>query len=244
MNLLLVTALWRRPELTKIILDYYTHLLQDNVNLLCVGSEGEQSKRLAESAGWNYIEAPNIPLSQKCNALFMEAQKYNPDAVIHIGSDDLVSFELINYYRDNYNSKAAFYMGLSDVYFYCIETHEEIYFGGFGTPHVKTLGAGRIYSRYILNEIGWQPWADEKLPRGLDCAFSNRLYRRSIKEKAVSMQETKAVLIDFKLSRNKHVENLTPFHRMLSKGKPSTGVAESIFPKQFNQIKQLKLQTQ
>jgi hypothetical protein len=195
MKIVLVTCIYQRPELTKIILSYYRNF---NLKLLAAGSEGEQSKQLAESCGWDYIETPNAPLTYKHTALFQAARERNPDAVLLIGSDDLLSTNLINYYQKNYSAEADYLLGLKDLYFYSAKTKKAIHHLGFiGNKIDFTIGCGRIFSRKLLDKIDWKPWGDEKTNRGLDIICSRRLAFQGIKERQITMQES-GIAVDIK----------------------------------------------
>lgn len=245
MRLIIVTAIWKRHPLTKIVLDYYSQLAQDgphDISLLAVGSEGKASETLCNDAGWNYIKAPNEPLSQKFNAVFEGARKYEPDAVLLVGSDDLLEYMIIDYYMKHYGPEENYLLGLRDIYFYCIENSKAIYFPGYGPPSPKTIGAGRIFSRSILEQLKWRPWGEEVLPRGLDTACTKRMERLGIGEVAIPMCNTKGILCDFKMRMNYPRESLTPFGRLTERSdEANTSILDLAFPEQMKQIKALKI---
>ena len=76
----LITALWKRPELTNVVLERFKNLkieISDkfNLELIAVGSEGSESKKLSESKGFLYIEYKNSPLNIKFNQACIAAKK-------------------------------------------------------------------------------------------------------------------------------------------------------------------------
>lgn len=243
MKLIIVTAIWKRHPLTKIILEYYSQLAQDgphDITLLAVGSEGKASETLCNDAGWNYIKAPNEPLSQKFNAVFEEAKKYTPDAVMLTGSDDMAEYTIIDYYMKHYGPEENYLLGLKDIYFHCIENGKTIYFPGYGPPSPKTIGAGRIFSRRILDQLKWRPWGGEVLPRGLDTACTKRMERLGIGEVSMPMCNAKGIICDFKVRVNYPRESLTPFGRLEERSSMvASSILELAFPEQMKQIKLL-----
>ena len=66
----MLTCVWKRPKLTKIILSYYSKLKKEikntvNLELVAVGSEGNKSRKICEGAGFHYFEHENQPMSNK-----------------------------------------------------------------------------------------------------------------------------------------------------------------------------------
>jgi|SRR3990172_8725776 len=235
MKILIVTAVHERPELTKIILPYYRNL---NLKRLAVGSEGETSKQLVESCGWDYFEYPNTPLSYKFAALFQKAQEYTPDAVLLIGSDDLLSTSLIDFYQKNCTPEDEHLTGLKDLYFYSAKTKKAIRHLGFiGSKSPFTIGCGRLFSRKLLDKIYWKPWGDERTNRGLDITCSRRLALQGIKERQLLMKDC-GIAVDIKtdvgLTKMETFDfNFVPAYPI---------IFDQEFPRQMEQIKSLYLQ--
>ena len=87
LNLVMLTCVWKRPKLTKIIMSYYSKLkeeVRDTVNLefVAVGSEGKKSRTICEDAGFHYYEYENQPMSRKWQHGLEMTKQYNPDGVI------------------------------------------------------------------------------------------------------------------------------------------------------------------
>ena len=199
-KILLVTALYGRHDLTRIILAYYAELKRGfDMELLCVGSEGDRSRQLAEAWGWKYIEFPNAPLSQKFNALFDESQHYDYDFMVLIGSDDLISPEVFQYYEHTVTANTRYLLGLKDLYFYSIQKQHCIHFQGYPSPpSPHTIGAGRVFSRWIMEQMNFRPWNNERVNRGLDSSCTAQLRKKRIDEIAVPMELTRGIAVDIK----------------------------------------------
>lgn len=176
MRMCILTTVWRRPDLTRQVLNWYRSLQlalapRLDLVLLAVGSEGELSRDLVEGCGWNYMEAPNAPLGGKWNIGFLGAKELDPDAVMIVGSDDVVDRHCVEAAASAMEHSTFF--GLLDLWFLDVGQPPRIgYWSGYtnhrvGEPH----GVCRTYGRELLGELSWSPWAPSALiDRGLDRA--------------------------------------------------------------------------
>lgn len=199
MKLAIVCAVFKRPELTSIVLNHYNRLKQEegfDLQLIAVGSEGQASRTICEEAGWHYIEHPNVPLSQKINRLFEEAKKYDVDGVIWIGSDTLMSKLLLDYYDLNFSDKEEYVQGITDLYFYDIPRDESLYFKYIHTTEI--IGTGRFFSKKILDKVNWRICGDAVINRGVDSHASRYLKRLGIGENGISMEHAQGVCVEIK----------------------------------------------
>lgn len=243
MTITIVTAIWGRDELTKIVLAYYSDLavlLAEegiSLHLCCTGSVGEHSRAITNGAGWHYTEHQNNPVSQKFNAVFKAAEATNPDLVVLIGSDDLISPEVFRFYAATVKPTHPCLVGLKDLYFYSISEGQTLHFPGYGDPAPKTIGAGRCYSRHILNMLQWQPWGNEQLNRGLDSASTARMRRMGIYEQSYTMAETSGIAVDIKDKQTA----LTPLSRLQARSQVITSdVLDKHFPVEMDAVRGLQ----
>lgn len=146
-----VTTVWQRPEITEICLRHYQEVQKrSNIDfkLVAVGSEGRESRDLCEKYGFEYIECANEPLIQKTQAGIFATKKYNPDAVIRLDSDDLISF---NYPEKFYNAMTVRdydVAGFYDMYFYTVKGGEMIH---WVDEQKRPNGAGMMIKRRALD---------------------------------------------------------------------------------------------
>jgi hypothetical protein len=196
MKLALITTIWKRPELTKIVLEYYKQF--PNLELICVGSEGEKSKQLAK--GWHYIEYLNYPVSNKHNQALLKAKELKVDGVILIGSDDLMSKELFNFYQTLKPTENVVH-GFADSHIYDTETGNLHYY----QPNkvIQSVGTGRFFSKKILNKVNWQLWSND-LNRRLDSNCTDNLKNLCIFEQIYKLSDVNGFFVDIK-----HSENIT-----------------------------------
>ena len=211
-NLVMLTCVWKRPKLTKIILSYYSKLKEDikstvNLELVAIGSEGDKSRQLCEGAGFHYFEHENQPMSNKWQHGLKMTKKYDPDAVIIMGSDDIITKEIINFYVEKINS-GYLLVGIKDFYMYESNLKKLAHWRGYGKLNDahrmdETIGLGRCLARPLLDKIEFDVWGGLELKRNLDGAMTNRL--KEIGIFPVSEDNCPIIGHDGKLLRAGHV---------------------------------------
>jgi hypothetical protein len=200
-NVVIATTIWRRHELTRKVLNYYSSLGM-GLTLVACGSEGDSSKSLAEECGWHYTEYANQALSNKHNHLFSFCKQFSPSKIILIGSDDLLSGGLISYYVNNVNGSDLMLYGLKDLYFYNIKTTEAIRHKGFiGNKAMFSIGCGRCFTKATLEKLDYKPWGKSNMNRGLDITCSKILLEKGIPEVLIEMDDDRCA-VDLKSEVN------------------------------------------
>ncbi|MBT8397680.1 MAG: hypothetical protein KJN92_11975, partial [Gemmatimonadetes bacterium] len=163
---MLLTCVHKRPELTRAVLGIYRQMQRSvaeevDLRLLAVGSEGLRSRKMCEDHGFDYIEHANSPLSHKWNAGVDAARDYDPDGLVIVGSDDLVSKEMFRAYADRLSDGVDFF-GLEDLYFFDAATGLLGYWSGYGSLYParkgEPIGCGRCFSRRLLDSTFWNLW--------------------------------------------------------------------------------------
>lgn len=183
-KIVILTCVWKRPELTKVVLLYYEHLKRElagkiNLELLAVGSERDISRNLCQECGFDYLEYPNEPLSAKWEYGLNRCSDYDPDAVIIVGSDDIISQNLIEFYAGQIQEGLVF-CGLKDGYFLDMMNQKLYWWVGYGDKVDykrvgETIGMGRCLSRTLLDKLGFSIWKGLDINRSLDRAMTARL---------------------------------------------------------------------
>lgn len=162
-KLLIYLAVWRRPEITELCFMGINRLRKHpdyDVQALAVISEPDMIS-LCNQYGIKWLMHENLPLGKKKNAGLIAAASYDFDYLMEIGSDDLITDDLLTQYLD-YIGKYDFF-GISDAAY--IESEN----GSCRrlTTNKSTYGAGRMISRKVLDAMCWRLWNDN-LNRGLD----------------------------------------------------------------------------
>ncbi|MEA5563658.1 glycosyltransferase [Planktothrix agardhii] len=187
-KIILLTCVWARHELTKIFLEYYQSLknkLSETIDLIlvAVGSEGQKSYQLCEECKFEYYEHPNNFVSDKWEYAIQLTKSYNPDGVIIMGSDDFVNEQLILRYIQFLNEGVLF-AGLTDSYFFDIQSTELIYWKGYGgkikdngMPERlgESIGTCRLLSKKLLEILDYSLWKDVKIDKYLENHVTHKL---------------------------------------------------------------------
>ena len=210
----LITAVWKRHELTALVLNRFRNIKDElagtiDVKLIAVGSEGDASRQLCENHGFAYVEQDNMPLNRKYNAASRLAQESNPDAVYRIDSDDwITSAAITNSLKKIDDGHLA--IGLLDLYFLDLVSFKLGRWPGYGffnnkkriwawRNRGKTVGVGRCFSRKLMDELGWEIWDQEpELSKWLDTNCDERLKERGHKIKGFTMEGLQTFAMDIK----------------------------------------------
>ncbi|KMW70860.1 tetratricopeptide repeat protein, partial [Limnoraphis robusta] len=274
-TIVILTCVWKRPELVKIVLSYYSHLKRElagkiKLELLAVGSEGKTSRHLCKQCGFDYVEYANSPLSAKWEYGLNQCASYDPDAVIVVGSDDLISQSLIEFYNIKLQENLVF-CGLKDGYFFDLANESLILWTGYNvradpTRVGETIGMGRCLSRTLLDKLEFSIWRGLDIDRGLDGAMTRKLVQLGLQfleyddcviaqigdhtlrigHCGFKMAEIGAYAVDIKVS-----ENITPLERYFERDANTLVVQPQpwmIFGKYFphqiiDQLKELAIVT-
>jgi hypothetical protein len=188
-NLVVITCLWQRPEVASLVL---ARLRAQGMRVVAVGSEGDVSRKLAESHGARYIEHENQPLGAKWNRALRAAQAFAPLGVVVLGSDNMVNDWLFELWAIAL-CHGFEYIGLLDGYIYDKPTDRLIHWTGYTRPKRvgEPLGSSRCFSGALLDRLDWRLWVDEKRT-SLDYSATQRLKAFQPRTKFLTMGESGA----------------------------------------------------
>lgn len=205
MKLGVLTCMWKRPEVFEIFATGLNRL-KDNFNVitLSVGSEGKESMALCAKYGINYISFYNKPLGSKFNTGMRAMQQFNPDYVMILGSDDLISNAAMKRVLE-LCAKGHDVVGFTDVWFYDLIQKNLHYWPGYGHRGDKAdasrageaIGLGRTLSRAILNKMNWQPWKPD-VNVGLDWWMTQKLKGLKVIPKTINLKNEGLFAVDLK----------------------------------------------
>lgn len=209
MKIGILTCMWRRPEVFRMFAAGMNRLKSKfDIITLSVGSEGAQSRQLCQEAGINYLEFPNKPLGAKFNAGMSVMKSFNPDYVMIMGSDDVLSTATFQKIWD-YCEKGCDKVGFTDLYFFDLYEQSLVYWPGYGHKGTKAdssrkgeaIGLGRTLSYSILNKMNWHPWKDD-INMGLDWCMTQKLKALRTKPIIFSLKENGLFAVDLKSKEN------------------------------------------
>ncbi len=200
-----VTTVWQRHNLTDYVLHSYKQRrerLCGKVELILVaaGSEGYLTKEICERNGFAYIEHPNQPLNFKWNAAVLLAKDADPDYVMIVGSDDVVSDDYFTKALERIPVDAAEMFSLNDLYVLGLSGRTLQY---WNRQPDWPIGLGRLLNRRVLETVEWQPWScDVPRNRGLDKSCMRKLEARGIGSRVCSVKDLGSLVVDIKSKDN------------------------------------------
>lgn len=151
-----VMCAYKRELLLDNILNYMCKT--DIFKIIVVGSNKLEKDVVDKYNKCEYVYHKNLPLSNKWNKGILESKKYNPDGVLILGSDDIVTNEYIKYCKyllfHNYD-----FIGCRAWFTTLLKNNNilDIAFIGYNNyrTHNEPIGAGRIISNKCLNLVKW-----------------------------------------------------------------------------------------
>lgn len=176
----IITAMWKRPEVFELFGHAVNALISDvtevDFEVFCVGSEGETSRNLARSFGFDYIEHSNDRLGEKWGACVEFAAKSDPNYYLMMGSDDVMDSTLFRRYLP-YMACGIDFIGVLDWYFYDMNSQKALYWSGYRGQHNRgmTCGAGRMISSQLMRQLQFNPWRGNRLNKRMDSTMNRNL---------------------------------------------------------------------
>jgi len=155
-ELAIITTVWQRPRLTRLVLDYYNSLDIPGVLIrtyAAVSPDEDPTWRDAVPEATIVVESPNAPLTSKWNRVCRRAFEDDPDMLCVVGSDDLLNERYI-----------SLFAGMID-YGHDALTSSRCYFFEPKTKLASLLltarvGAGRFFSRDALVKAEGSLWPE------------------------------------------------------------------------------------
>lgn len=187
MEIHVLTAIWKRPEITDI---FFKGIKRLGLNCTAVISEDIDLP-------CQTVFAENQPLGNKWNRGLERAMENEFDYLLILGSDDLISNCLLDKYK-GYNGVDM--IGVKDFYMYDIQQKRVKYFAGYNVKYNRniSIGAGRLIRRDIIERLGrlWHP----RQVKGLDSHCSKVLRVKGYQEIVIPMGDS--VVVDIKSGMN------------------------------------------
>ena len=137
---------------------------KNKINHVIVLGESESERITAIKEGAIFIKHKNKPLGAKWNTGFQYSKRFNPDAVLFVGSSDWISKDWIDsaypYVLNGYG-----YVGKKD--YYMLDTNGKNirtcrWLGYLCNRKNETIGIGRLISKKLLEKINYTPFEKNK----------------------------------------------------------------------------------
>lgn len=200
-KILVATLMWQRFDLFKKFVKHYHNL---GLDVLAIGSEGQESKNLCDQLGCAYIEHPNQPFGSKLNRrldYFLEHHEYTH--ILLLGSDDFIDNIVLNKIYENIPSYDI--ISWSDIYYLDESTGEILYSEGYKNNKNRKgepIAPGRCISRKVIQELRGQLW-DQNISTSPDSHSWSKL-KRFPRQIMFSCKEIDGILLDVKTNYNKN----------------------------------------
>lgn len=176
MKLAIATAFHFRPEVSKLFLlgiDRLRKVEGIEVRLFAAITKGDKANAaLLDSAEVTYTVHDNRDLGAKFNLAFSLSRPWKPDAVMVLGSDDLVSDQYIREV-ENLIGEGWHYILPGSTSFHYVKDRSSVKVSDPVIDRVLKFGAGRTWSAVLLDTIGWKPWPERGMRRSLATASHN-----------------------------------------------------------------------
>lgn len=198
-KLVISTMIWGRFDLFRFWASQINRLKLEcedfEIIPLAVGSEGDESRLVAESCGVHYYEFPNEPFVEKANARLRFCADHNPDYILFLGSDDIVSPSLLSEYcqlmRDGFDIIES-----KDMYFFDTESKQLAYCEGYtGRRYGEGMAVGRCISYAVAASMNWRLWYHGR--GGMDSKINKSLNYYPFKRTQITIRN-KHLILDIK----------------------------------------------
>lgn len=206
-KLTIVSAVWRRPEIFDLFADGIDLLKNKfkgriDITVSVAGSE-RSAKKMVEDRGFSYVNTPNHPLGQKMNKALLNSVKLQPDFIMWLGSDDIITPELMEHYYLEME-KGTDYTYLMDFYFYDTVTKKAFYWKGYRRTRMAgySCGAGRMVSRRVLEIVKWRLWYNDKYHDLLDTSMDVLIKDIPMSKQKFYLRDLKCFAVDIKSAIN------------------------------------------
>ena len=177
-----------------------------NVQPIVVCSSEAPYREFVEGCGFDYYEHPNRPLGAKANYAAECAKSYDPDYLIFLDADDMISNSLMIEYLKKMN-EGYDVIGVRDTYFYSLNPKRVKYgvFGHWGYDYRgikdKNLGVAKCLSRSMLEKIDWKPF-NERVNSGLDGTMRARVGKYRPRIAGIEVRKNNLFCVDIKTYGN------------------------------------------
>lgn len=184
-------GVWGRLDLVKINIDLLKKQTKKCKILLIVSCPKDKIFAIKNKVDWVYT--CNKPLGKKWQIGLDECKKYNPNAILINGSDDLLSLNWVETCYNYINKQNYDIVGKSN--WYVLDLINKVPYRFKYKNDRLLLGAGRMISRNILDEINWSLFPLNK-NRGLD-SYCNKILNQHNATRLV-LQMNKIFVISLK----------------------------------------------
>ena len=179
------------------------------IHKVIVIGENDSERKVIESEGGIRIKHSNVWLGDKWNIGFQFSKKYEPDAILFVGSSDWISQDWI-FSSYKYLKKGYGYVGKNDYHMIDISNSEINSNHWLGYPWEdrknETIGIGRLISKEFLEKIEYNPF-DINSNVGMDKTMYQKCISNGLKVKIIENDINRVTFLSLScdLWVNKHI---------------------------------------
>lgn len=208
MRIVVATYMHKRIPMYKVHAMGVKRMVRDFgvIPVVVCSKEFPERDLIEKELGFNYHEHPNKPLGAKANFTSVCASLHDPDYVIFLDSDDIISNRVMEEYI-HYMKKGVGVLGVKDLYFYGLHPRRGRYgiFGywhGYG-PRNRATGIAKCVSREIMEKpkVDWMPF-NRRVNSGLDGTMRAKTGRYKPWKEVISLKDINGMAIDIKTGGN------------------------------------------
>ena len=186
MKIIAHIPVWRRPEVTKITVNYIPDWVTPIYILSREDPEYEENYVHITNKGFEVFEYKNNPLGEKHNAGIIHAMQYEFDYLMNINSDDILNTKLIDLYKEDIENQTPFF-GINDLYIFDKVSGRMVLLPDYNDS--MCMGAGRMIHRTVLEKLNGKIYTPE-LANGLDTNSRKNIENAGFKEKCLKTDLT------------------------------------------------------
>ena len=163
-------AIWNRHTILKKIIELVnSYKFMFNIGFVLIYSKEEDNNLFANHKNVHFFYHPNQPLGSKWLSSIYHSQLFNPNAIMILGSDDLVSKKYILEAYLNIKIKNHDFC-YSKYWLTYNSSNNYLYRQKYVDSNPKILGAGRVFSSKFLKKLHYKIY-DPTICRALDNTF-------------------------------------------------------------------------
>jgi hypothetical protein len=190
------TGVHKRPDIFELFCKNFTEL-ENPPEIIVGGDKNDPCEAVAAKYGIEYMyPSCNLPLGRKNNDImeYVCERSGANDYVLYMGSDNLMSQTMWDYYTDFDGDILA----LLDYYFVKIGDLSAYYWGGYvGKRAGEPIGAAKLMRVGMLADVSYRPWVDGNT-RSTDFDMWNSIVPVAGRIDLVKMSETGGISLDIK----------------------------------------------
>lgn len=146
----------RRPTVLNLFLASMRRLRKEvGIDFPVVCVSGVEDRKMCAQYGVHHIVQANRPASMKWDTGMSFLQKLNLDYVLVLGSDDIMSTDLLRAYMTEME-KDVDLIGLNEIYVYDGDGNTKGALRRYTSSRV--LGVGKMLNKRILDKVEWRGW--------------------------------------------------------------------------------------